>query len=449
MSDDSIEQLSPREIEIIELVATGATNQQVAQDLTISVNTVKAHLRNIYAKLNVESRTEATLCAIQQGLITVETPEDSSTPDEAETPEPTLPAPQSLAWALPLSQRLALVVVLVLVLSVAFWPDPQAAPAVRNSPFVDLPANEGPGSETGRTSLWQRASQMTAPRSRFAQTQVNGTIYIISGLTPDGWSGEVEAYDPTTNRWQNRAAKPVAVANAAAAVVGERVYVPGGLDQTNAARRILEVYDPAADAWMSASPPPVALHSYAIAPVAGGFYLFGGFDGQAYLDTVYVYDAAADAWQQVGSLRVARAFAAAATMEDRIYLVGGYDGDTEYSLCESYDLTAAAEGRNPWRTHTPMSTGRAGHSMLAAEGSLYVVGGGLDSYLSHNERYDTKNNVWSNFESPYVGEWRTLGLSIVESTRNVSLYAIGGWNGDYVGTVQSYPIRFNTYLPLQ
>ena len=68
MSNDT-SQISEREREILRLVATGATNQQIAYQLNISINTVKVHLRNIFGKIGVASRTEATVYAVRNGLV--------------------------------------------------------------------------------------------------------------------------------------------------------------------------------------------------------------------------------------------------------------------------------------------------------------------------------------------------------------------------------------------
>jgi DNA-binding NarL/FixJ family response regulator len=59
--------LSERETDVLRLLAQGYTNKDIAQTLFLSVRTVEAHLRSIFAKLDVSSRTEAALWAVQHG----------------------------------------------------------------------------------------------------------------------------------------------------------------------------------------------------------------------------------------------------------------------------------------------------------------------------------------------------------------------------------------------
>ena len=61
--------ISPREVDVLREVESGATNLEIAQRLLMSENTVKHHLRNILDKLEVENRREAALFARQNGLI--------------------------------------------------------------------------------------------------------------------------------------------------------------------------------------------------------------------------------------------------------------------------------------------------------------------------------------------------------------------------------------------
>lgn len=61
--------LSPREIEVLQLLAYGATTEQIAEQLFISVNTVRNHIRRIIQKLQVHSRLEAAAHGIRHGLV--------------------------------------------------------------------------------------------------------------------------------------------------------------------------------------------------------------------------------------------------------------------------------------------------------------------------------------------------------------------------------------------
>jgi DNA-binding NarL/FixJ family response regulator len=68
-SRKSFEQLTPREIEVLEELARGLANKQIADTLKISEHTVKDHVKNILAKLRVADRTEAVTGALQRGII--------------------------------------------------------------------------------------------------------------------------------------------------------------------------------------------------------------------------------------------------------------------------------------------------------------------------------------------------------------------------------------------
>lgn len=68
-SDEPIEPLTLREIEVLALVAQGANNQTIADKLFVKEVTVKTHLNSIFKKLKVTSRTQAVLLAMQMNLI--------------------------------------------------------------------------------------------------------------------------------------------------------------------------------------------------------------------------------------------------------------------------------------------------------------------------------------------------------------------------------------------
>ncbi len=68
------DELTTREIDVLELVAEGKTNKEIASTLVISENTVKIHLRNILEKLHLQNRIQAAVYAVRQGLMD-ETPQ--------------------------------------------------------------------------------------------------------------------------------------------------------------------------------------------------------------------------------------------------------------------------------------------------------------------------------------------------------------------------------------
>jgi DNA-binding CsgD family transcriptional regulator/pimeloyl-ACP methyl ester carboxylesterase len=64
----TVENLTPREIEVLRLIATGQTNQNIARELVVSERTVARHITNIYRKIEARNKADATAIAIHSGL---------------------------------------------------------------------------------------------------------------------------------------------------------------------------------------------------------------------------------------------------------------------------------------------------------------------------------------------------------------------------------------------
>ena len=427
--------LSKREQEILTLVARGLTNQEIARELVISHNTVKVHLRNIFAKLEAASRTDAMVKAAQAGWIEVHGLEDDGRNPASETPF--VPAEPPLAtW-----QRLYFVLAAASVLALLLIPGLLTRLEARTSASDLTDAGElrlgaPPRADAGR---WESLSSLSEPRSRLALVALGGFLYAIGGEGQDGVSNAVTVYDPTTNGWLERRSKPTATSNVRAAALNGRVVVPGGTTSGGSASTVVEVYDPADDRWSQVEPLPGPLAGYALAVHDDRLYLFGGWNGTNYVDTVLVYDPARDAWERRSPLPSPRGFAAAAPLDDRIVVAGGYDGEKEYSDCGVY-----YPATDRWEACAPMIVPRGGLGLATDGTSVYAIGGGWTQVVGFNERYDSLTNTWSSISTPIQGEWRSPGVASLGSR----IHVVGGWSGDYLADHEAFQGTFRAFLPL-
>jgi DNA-binding CsgD family transcriptional regulator len=430
--------LSERELELLRLVATGVTNQQIARRLNISVNTVKVHLRNIFEKMGVESRTEATLVAIREGWVVVE----GAPSIEAAPPAPAAPAPAHIAFW----QRAFLVFAGMLVFAIAFLPPP-AAPAAQGqsrSPFTERAAAPPLIVSDDRTARWANLPAMTTARGRLAVVYANGKLYAIGGDTEAGVTGASEVYDILAGRWSALPDKPTPAGNIGAALAAGRIWVPGGFLADGRITAQVEAFDLATGEWLSAPPLPQPVCAYALAALDDDLYLFGGANSQGNLNVAYRFDTAAGEWQTLTPMPAARAFAAATAWQGRIYVVGGYDGQRELTSCQVYDPAEEQAGRNPWSDCAPLSAGRGGLGLAAVGNNLFAVGGGWQNFLAYNEQYDPAKDKWTSFTTPVTGTWRNVGVAA--DTHRV--YVVGGWDGRYLDSVRSYQAIVTVFLPI-
>lgn len=434
--------LSEREIELLQLVATGATNRQIAYRLNISVNTVKVHIRNIFAKIGAESRTEATMIAVREGWISV--PGVTGAPTEqAAAVEQASSVPESALQPLPWPKRVFLLTVLLLAIGVIMvtWPRGNWTPGRGH---VDLPPERASSAVSalgsgGSESRWRMRAQMPTPRAYAGTAAVDGRIFVVGGRTVEGVTGAVEIYDPGQDLWSRGMDKPEPAAYLAVGAIGDELYVPGGCDAAFQPLSSLEVYDVSADAWQIGTPLPQPRCASAVAVLDGRLYLFGGWDGERYTGDVYIYDPQTAVWVTGRAMRP-RGFAAAAVANGQIIVVGGYDGRRELTTCEAYIPSADA-----WQECEPLMVGRGGLGLALVGERLYAIGGGgWSSYLGFSEGYSLAQHSWDALETPIVGEWRGLGVVALET----SLYAIGGWSGGYLGLTYEYQVfPFRIFIP--
>jgi DNA-binding CsgD family transcriptional regulator len=433
------EPLSEREKEILQLVATGVTNREVAFRLDISINTVKVHLRNIFTKLGAESRTEATMIAVQEGWVRVEGTPGAETEEaiEDESAAPIVAPRPPLPWP----KRVFLIVALLLVVSGIALTWPSAASQEGNgadSPFEQRHVVLLPQS---KDLTWHEHAQMPTRRAHLGLAAVEGRIFAIAGQGPEGVTGAVEIYDPAEDIWTRGSDKPTPATDVSAAAIGTDVYVPGGCDNAGSPAQTVEVYDAVANTWRQVSPLSKPLCAYALATMDEKIYLFGGWDGAQYVADAYAYEPETDLWTEVSPMPAPRGFASAAALEGHIYVVGGYDGEMELTACAAYEPE-----EDSWRACAPLAVGRGGLGLVGLRGNLYAIGGGgWSSYLGFNERYNPDDDAWNAIETPLVEEWRSPGVVEIEDT----IYAIGGWSGDLLSLNQTYnPFPFHVYIPV-
>lgn len=451
MATEPGEELTERELEITALVTEGLTNREIAARLFLSHNTIKVHLRNIFTKTGVASRTELSMLAVQEGWVAIPglaepaaiPPMDSSalasTLDDRTLDQGLDLPPKPASWPLP--RWIALALGLALALFVALLPQSRQGPPASSGPGVVFGAVDpvtrpsAPVSGNG----WQERTPLPVRRAGMGTASIGDRIYLVGGMTDAGTSGRVDVYDTESDTWHAATPRPIALANVSAVAVGEAVLVPGGCtdDGNWTPSAATHLYDPSNDTWSDAGSLPTPLCAYALATYDGQIYLFGGWDGHTYRRLAYRYDPVAAVWEDLPDPAHARGFGAAAAIEDRILYVGGFVDDRELATCEAY-----LPGDNRWESCQPMLQPRGGLSLVAIGGRAYAIGGGWHTPLGFNERYTPGQDIWSVVESPIVGEWRNLGAV----SSDTSVFTFGGWgetgflNGTYAVEVMPWRV---------
>lgn len=176
------------------------------------------------------------------------------------------------------------------------------------------------------TDRWRDMPPMPTARGAASAGVIGDVLYVAGGVGENGKVlSTLEAFDFTTRSWERRADMPTAREHAAYAVADDRLYVFGGRTPASDAIRVVETYEPGADRWRRVAELPQRAGSFEAVVVDGYVVTVGGdSDLEGWVTgAVQRYEPARDAWLQLPPMRTKRHGMAVAYAADRIWTFGG------------------------------------------------------------------------------------------------------------------------------
>jgi DNA-binding CsgD family transcriptional regulator len=448
------DELSEREREILRLVATGASNKEIAQQLVISPNTVKVHLRNIFGKIGAASRTEAAMYAVRnrlvQGSVEIQSSEiplpaaldqipiSISEPDTPKTDPIDVPiAKDNTFWGNLQSLKIigglivtSILVVVALIILPRLIPNQQA-------PFLS-------GMITDSNQRWLEAEPMAIARYLPAAVTYEGSIYIIGGANKDGTTGSMMRFNPNTDEWFSMPEKPLPVSEIQAAVLADRIYVPGGKTADQTATNRMELYNPQTNEWETGPALPTPISAYSLVTFEGKMYLFGGWDGQTYTADVYEYNPDESKWRFLTKMESPRAFSGSVVIGNHIYIAGGKNEEGSFQDILVFRPSQGDTGA--WDASIQMPSERYASGVSTLADSIYIIGGKTDQGEHPSPwQFNPQSKEWYTFEPPELDDWSHMAAVPLQNL----IYTFGGEvDGESTAFVLKFQALYTLAIPV-
>ncbi|MGU3501997.1 Kelch repeat-containing protein [Mycobacterium sp. C31M] len=343
---------------------------------------------------------------------------------------------------------------------------------------------------------WAPITNARVARQAAATTEADGTIWIFGGVGADGQvSGRHEGYDPAIDNWKGGDDLPVPVQHAmsvtwqgnpvvlggwraegsntkvatdqvwrvingrwvalpplaqpraagAAAVVGDRLVVTGGVDADGRMLETTEVFD--GTAWSLGEDLPTPRQLLGAASDGKRIYTVGGNDGNADLATVEAYDPAADSWATLPAMPQPRSDLGVAMADARLVAAGGVSGGQTLKTVAVLDIATSS-----WSELPEMSTPRHGMALAAVDRSVYVIGGTRGDDTQVTSTAETLKLLPRTLQP--ASAWRSLPdapsarLMMAWTVLDDKIWIAGGMtHGETLQTVQSFDPQTGSWQP--
>ncbi len=260
-------------------------------------------------------------------------------------------------------------------------------------------------------------------------------IHVVGGLSQEGPSNRHWQFDPTTQRWQALPLLPVPRSDAAAAIIGNMLYVAGGYNMWyGGALSYTHSYNLTTQQWITASALITPVSGAAGVVVNDELIVLGGFDNISESAYVQLYDPIKNQWRVGAPMPVSRSEFDAVVLGNLVYVIGGnIISTTAHSTAakvESMPATLVSTydpQTEEWHTVAPLPAPRIDFTAVARNGKIYVIGG-TDRWITGSAQKDLF------IYDPLRDEW-TLGPTLpnaragLRSTRwENTIFVIGGYD---------------------
>ncbi len=447
------EPLTERELEVVKLVSAGITNKEIATQLSVSPNTVKVHLNNIFTKLGLHTRTEVTVHAIRSGWVAAGhepatkppeiTPLPISGDEQNQSPNTSHLQPTDLPPVTALNDnRLA---------HGDAPPDRPADPSTQITPadtaiqpataptiFVPILPKVAPNPQPmPQLSRWRKMALVlvvalmlmgiviSLPTTRGAATPNADGTNLVEAID-NGFLAPGE-----TTRWFQRAALPTQRARASAvAANNNHIYLIGGEINQSASGDVL-LFERSSNSWRGVgAPKPTPVWNVVASIVENLIYVAGGTTANnVATNRLEAYDIVNGTWRVLAPLPRPTTGHAMTALNEQLFVFGGKVANNTTANSYVYDIAS-----DTWRAIAPLPTPRSLTAAVALNDRIFVVGGyddGRESSIC--EVYTPSTNTWAEC-APMLIPRGGFGLARIGST----LYAIGGGQASFVGFNERY-----------
>ena len=419
-------ELSEREIEIIRLVATGASNKEIAKSLFISPNTVKVHLRNIFSKLGVLSRTEATMTAIRMGLVDSPGSAFQQMGDEENLQKLNDQISQNLMLEkqsetfkkrnrLIVISALSLLIILIAVFAIQeiFFNEPP--PSTLDPAIIEQLSSD----------RWTTIASLPNGLSNMGFVRYENKFLIFGGEDYEGVRDNVWIYDIDNDIWTSGEKIPTALKDIQAITTGEKIFIPGGVNENNKVENSLWIYNPRTNHWESGKELPIKVSGYSAVPFEGKIYLFGGFDGNQFLESILLYDPEINEWRLFGQTPYPIANSSAVVLSGQIHLFGGINDTGVKNDHFVYFPQRQQTNEDVWETAADLPEERYGMNSIVLADMVYLAGGkGSNGGHLPAIQYLPPKDSWIEIDAAPI----EIGFSPAVLPYETRLYVIGGLN---------------------